>query len=440
MIKHIHINLIQNGNLTSIYKYNSKKMTKFKICIATEKVSFIMTFFQYDWNKHSATLNQLDYHQIATSVVSECDADEYTNKKGEKVRLNINPSVNNTCFISHKSKIKIQKSRPTEEGKIEMVFCTTIGAARRLFIEGYENIAALNFACPTIPGGLFLGGAVAQEESCCRCSGLYKTLLSQPEFYKNNENEPQSGLFTDGMIVSPKVPVYRDDVCEYLDEPFYIDFITSPAPEAYTYRRNEKRNPEKKLKNVLDKRIQKILIECINRDYDAIILGAYGCGVFANDPTVIADIFKEYLIKKKYKNYFSKVIFAIFSPNNPSLMETFSNILGSKPINNIFDETDDYKVIKKIQFNLRKLIKSRVQEIGCGKIDNKLPILRKEDINGETKYITVSGIFFNYTLKKDSLGNIIVSVGSLNRFIGGSGQLHDITADEIILKKDHTDY
>ena len=69
-----------------------------------------------------------------------------------------------------------------------------------------------------------------------------------------------------------------------------------------------------------------------------------------------------------------------------------------------------------------------------------MPILREEDINGETKYITVSGIFFNYTLKKDSLGNIIVSVGSLNRFIGGSGQLHDITADEIILKKDHTDY
>ena len=51
----------------------------------------------------------------------------------------------------------------------------------------------------------------------------------------------------------------------------------------------------------------------INR-VDTLILGAFGCGVFGQDPIEVATIFKEYL--GKYPFVFDKVIFAI--PNKES--------------------------------------------------------------------------------------------------------------------------
>jgi len=47
-----------------------------------------------------------------------------------------------------------------------------------------------------------------------------------------------------------------------------------------------------------------------------IILGAWGCGVFKNDPEDMADAFYEVLVDEGYERLFTQVVFAIINDGN----------------------------------------------------------------------------------------------------------------------------
>jgi len=68
----------------------------------------------------------------------------------------------------------------------------------------------LNFASAKNPGGGFLGGGSAQEESLARSSGLFPCINQMQQMYETNRAY-RSCLYTDHMIYSPRVPVFRDD-------------------------------------------------------------------------------------------------------------------------------------------------------------------------------------------------------------------------------------
>ena len=389
-----------------------------------------MTFFNspnFKENLDLKTYNRAYFFQVSESVINECESGFYVNKSGETVELKEKESITLTDFVDHENKISLKKEKSKKKGELDVKFLTTIGAGYELVVEeGYEKTIALNFANPIEPGGGFLRGSNAQEECCCRCSGLYKTILSRTEFYENNIKNQQNGLSTDGMIISKKVPVYRDDTYNYLDKPFYLDFITSPAPIAYQYKSCVK-NGEKTLKKVIKERIRKILVECINREYDCIILCAYGCGAFGNDPEYVSSVFYEYLIKKGYKNYFEKVVFAIFSPRNTELFDLFS-----KKFYTVEEE------IRKIQKNFHKLIFQRANSFGINEINVELPDLLKK----ESGYFAVPGMYggFSYSLSAESDCKHVLYTESWCRVCGGSGQIHEVTADEIKLIDTCTDY
>ncbi|PQO25765.1 TIGR02452 family protein [Blastopirellula marina] len=62
---------------------------------------------------------------------------------------------------------------------------TTLTAAERLVVERkLDGVLCLNFASAKNPGGGFLGGSQAQEESLARSSALVKTLESKWEYYE----------------------------------------------------------------------------------------------------------------------------------------------------------------------------------------------------------------------------------------------------------------
>lgn len=65
--------------------------------------------------------------------------------------------------------------RDAQSPRVEVIDATTQVAAHQFAHEG--PLVVLNFASARNPGGGFLGGAKAQEEDLCRCSGLYRTLL-----------------------------------------------------------------------------------------------------------------------------------------------------------------------------------------------------------------------------------------------------------------------
>jgi uncharacterized protein (TIGR02452 family) len=125
--------------------------------------------------------------------------------------------------------------RPT---RFEVANETTLAAARRLLGSGRERVLALNFASARNPGGGFLNGSQAQEESLARASGLYACLTRHMEMYEANRRF-SSCLYTDHMIYSPDVPVFRDDDDALLEQPYLLSFVTAPAVNAGVVRARE---------------------------------------------------------------------------------------------------------------------------------------------------------------------------------------------------------
>ena len=208
--------------------------------------------------------------------------------------------------------------RPGFETVITVTDETTAEAARRLESPSAMT-AMLNFASAKRPGGGYINGAVAQEEAVCRCSGLYECLLTKPGFYKVAAGE--DGFYTDHMIWSPDVPFFRDDNHQLLSSPYYCSVITAAAPNVSALSKFGPRHSQ--VRQALQIRVGKALALAEKEEVDTLILGAWGCGVFGNDPDVVADVFAAWLETPRFKGVFEQVVFAIPSfgkPNEPNLV------------------------------------------------------------------------------------------------------------------------
>lgn len=201
--------------------------------------------------------------------------------------------------------------------RVEVVNETTTQAARRLIAKGKTDIVALNFASARNVGGGFLGGAIAQEEDLCRASGLYACTKSKPQFYNDNIL-CEDALYTDNIIYSPKVPFFRDDNNTFLEEPYLLSIISAPAPNLSGLREEGLKNL---VKGVFRERALKVLQIAAQHGHKTIVLGAWGCGAFGNDPKMVAEVFLDTLVKVPA---FEHVCFAVYDtrPETP-VYETF---------------------------------------------------------------------------------------------------------------------
>jgi uncharacterized protein (TIGR02452 family) len=177
---------------------------------------------------------------------------------------------------------------------------TTLRAARGLADAGLRPLA-LNFANGHEPGGGFLRGARAQEETLCRASALYATLEGDPMYRAHRlQLRYQS---SDWAILSPDVPVFRTDDGTALDAPWPLGFLTCAAPYAPLVGRQ--RSAE-----LLARRIARVLAIARAFAYDTLVLGAWGCGAFGNDPARTARDFHSAL-EGDFSGAFREVVFAI---------------------------------------------------------------------------------------------------------------------------------
>lgn len=210
---------------------------------------------------------------------------------------------------------------------VEVTGETSLEAAARLVGEGAPAPLCLNFASAKNPGGGFLNGSQAQEESLARSSGLYATLVKTMEMYEYHRNLGTS-LYSDHMIYSPDVPVFRGDGPELLEVPYTMSFITSPAVNAGAVAFNE---PEKvpAIRETMARRVHRVLWVAREQGHRSLILGAWGCGVFRNDPYMIAELFGEALGDGGiFSGDFSRIIYAVYdrSPEQATL-EAFRQLL-----------------------------------------------------------------------------------------------------------------
>ncbi|MER5771878.1 TIGR02452 family protein [Streptomyces sp. NPDC001985] len=183
-------------------------------------------------------------------------------------------------------------------------------AARRLTAGAPDPVAVLNFASARNPGGGYLNGAQAQEEALCRASALHTTLLCAPRYYAHHRAD-RSPFYSDRVIHSPAVPVFRDRAGALLDTPYSAGFLTSPAPNAGVIVR---RAPEEadRIPGVLATRAERVLETAVDRGYRRLVLGAWGCGVFRNDPAAVAGAFHTLLTGDgRFAGHFDRVVFAV---------------------------------------------------------------------------------------------------------------------------------
>jgi uncharacterized protein (TIGR02452 family) len=195
--------------------------------------------------------------------------------------------------------------------KFEVSGETTIAAMRRLSANGSGSMACLNFASAKNPGGGFLRGSEAQEESLARSSALYPCLLAAPEYYERNRAGTTS-LYLDLAIWSPEVPFFRDDYGALLEQPYLASVITAPAPNAGAIAVNEP-GRSNEVEPTLRRRTAFVLNIAAAMRVQRLVLGAWGCGVFRNDPQLVALVFRELLGKDgEFENAFEEVVFAIY--------------------------------------------------------------------------------------------------------------------------------
>lgn len=226
----------------------------------------------------------------------------YVNPRG--LRVDLGCTVRTACAakvsIPPDSALPISTGVPFAETRVQITNETTLGAARRLLADGFRPLA-LNYANGVVPGGGFLAGARAQEEVLCRSSALFLTLVDDP-MYDDHRRRPRPDS-TDWVIYSPDVPVFRSDDGAALESPWLLSVITCAAPYAPDIGQPE-------AGNLMQQRIHRVLAVARAYQFGALVLGAWGCGAFANDPARTANDFRSAL-EGEFAGAFSDVVFAI---------------------------------------------------------------------------------------------------------------------------------
>jgi uncharacterized protein (TIGR02452 family) len=234
-------------------------------------------------------------------------AGHYTTEAGAVVRLAdaLERAVQGTR--SYAPEDSVPRACPGEmPTAFEVVNETTLAAARRLVAAGHRPVA-LNFASAKHPGGGYRSGARAQEESLARSSGLVPCLVGNPMYERHRWLG--DALYTDSAIYSSDVPVFRADDGTLLAEPYLCAFITCPAVNAKVVLA---RSPGRRgqVRDAMASRIDRVLRIAAAHGHDAAVLGAWGCGVFGNDPREIAGLFRQAL-DGPFAGVFARVAFAV---------------------------------------------------------------------------------------------------------------------------------
>ncbi len=265
------------------------------------------------WSSNSLKVGKMTRIEIAKETLEIFEKGFYQTAFGEiiPIKEELKAAIDGSKLIHPDDfPAEISLTNAFAETRFEVTDETTIDAIKRICSgSANANPFVLNFASAKNPGGGFLSGAQAQEESLARSSGLYPCLTANFEMYEHNRRQ-QSCLYSDLMIYSPSVPVFRNDDGSFFSDICFVSFITAPAVNAGVVIRQEPQNIDLITPTNLQ-RARKLLWIANQNQHRTLILGAWGCGVFQNDPQTIASVFRE-LLGDEFKGCFERVVFAVY--------------------------------------------------------------------------------------------------------------------------------
>ena len=226
----------------------------------------------------------------------------------------VQQSISSQKVILEKDKIVLDESRLykyDKEAEILVSHKRTFEAAKPYADEG-KSVCVLNFANAFNPGGGVVLGANAQEESLCRTSTLYPAISDDKmmtEYYHPHRHNC-TPLSNGDLIYTPNVTVFKTDTSMPTilpQEQWYdVNVITCAAPDLRSDFISDQ-----ELEQLHQKRAKRIIETSISYNNDVLILGAFGCGAFRNNPQIVSLVYKN--VVQNYLNAFDTIEFAIYS-------------------------------------------------------------------------------------------------------------------------------
>jgi len=180
-----------------------------------------------------------------------------------------------------------------------------------------QKPCVLNFASHKNPGGGYKAvrnlkmPIKTQEEDLFRRSNLPE-LMDTKDVRKNYYPlKGVQGIYTTGIVVN------KDTHLELID-PFEITMITVPAVVG----------PKPEDAPLVSQKVKRIYEIAAENGEQTLILGAWGCGAFRNEPETIASLFMEHL-ESSFLKVFTKLVFAIPNKNHINY-KVFEETITSK--------------------------------------------------------------------------------------------------------------
>lgn len=206
-----------------------------------------------------------------------------------------------------------------------------------------NHVAVHNFASATNPGGGVVNGAGAQEECLCRCSNLY-FCLNTPDMwgmFYTPHRAAHDPIHNDDIIYTPDIVVFKTDTDRpelmERDDWYIVDVITCAAPNLRENPSNRYNSgdgtravtlSDRELQVIHEKRLRRILDSAVINHADTVILGAFGCGAFCNEPQVVATAAAN--VVRDYMYAFKNIEFAVYCrSSDDSNYRVFNSVLSS---------------------------------------------------------------------------------------------------------------
>lgn len=219
--------------------------------------------------------------------------------------------------------------RAGRHGRVSVTLNKTLQAAAAY--KG-KKIAVLNFGSPFAPGGPGHKSTLTQEECLCRESTLWSCISATEcidNFYSRHEQNQSNWLGNADMIYTPGVTVFKsyDKIPVMMDmsDWFNVDVITMAAPLTCWAGKDKRLDTE--MIAVFERRFMRMIQKAAVEEVDVLILGAFGCGAFGNNPAIVATAAARAIDETKCLETFENIEFACYDTGKKKNYRMFRIVL-----------------------------------------------------------------------------------------------------------------
>ncbi len=237
-------------------------------------------------------------------------------------------------YLAPDGSVELKDMSGEKEYKAENVIVSEKRCLEAARAYGGKRVCVLSFANAFHPGGGVKSGSQGQEEQLCRISTLYPCITSKAMtdgYYRSHYARELDYLSNGDCIFTPGVTVLKTDeqdpvLLEEKDR-YEVDVVTCAAPDLSGLPRLKP--AAEKLMKIYVTRIATVLELAKKEGAQVMLLGAWGCGNFRNDPRLAAEAFRKVLAH--YAEDFEAIEFAIYCRSmEEENLQVFREILEDK--------------------------------------------------------------------------------------------------------------